>query len=228
MTDWAALSGRLRAALDSANEPVAIAFDPPERPAGEAPAPAAAGCVFWRPAEESAFTTTPADHANCSVGSYTHGLIGLEQAASAEDVAALLASDWVTPADLEGAPKLSSRPEAIAYGPLADVGYDPDVVVLRLWPAQAMVLSDALPEMKLEGKPQCQIVPLAQERNEVTASLGCAVSRVRTGMDAEEMTCAIPAGRLGEVVDSLERAARADRTVAEFAAADAERLAASS
>jgi hypothetical protein len=39
--------------------------------------------------------TRPPDHANCSVGSYTHGLLDLEAAAARDDTAALLRSGWV-------------------------------------------------------------------------------------------------------------------------------------
>ena len=50
----------------------------------------AAGCVFWMHATERTFTTAPADHANCSVGSYTHGLLSLEEAATKTDVGDLV------------------------------------------------------------------------------------------------------------------------------------------
>ena len=45
-----------------------------------------------------------------------------------------------------------------------------------------MVLSDAVPGLRIEGKPQCHIVAIAKEQGEVAASVGCALSRVRTGM----------------------------------------------
>ena len=50
----------------------------------------AAGCVFWMHAPERTFSTAPADHANCSVGSYTHGLLSLEEAATHADIGALV------------------------------------------------------------------------------------------------------------------------------------------
>jgi uncharacterized protein (DUF169 family) len=56
------------------------------------------------------------------------------------------------------------------------------------------------------------------------ASVGCALSRVRTGMSPTEMTCAIPAARLAEVVASVQQHAGADTTVAKYAAEDATRF----
>jgi uncharacterized protein (DUF169 family) len=90
-----------------------------------------------------------------------------------------------------------------------------------------MVLSDALPGMRIEGKPQCHIVALAKESGAVAASVGCALSRARTGMRPEEMTVAIPGERLAEVTAAVERAAAVDTVVARYAADDARRFAAS-
>jgi uncharacterized protein (DUF169 family) len=113
----------------------------------------------------------------------------------------------------------------VTYGPLALTPVDPDVVLVRLTAKSLMVLSDALPGLKIEGKPQCHIVAMAKEHGEVAASVGCALSRVRTGMPSTDNTCAIPASRLGEVVDAIERTAATDAVVARYAAEDATRFA---
>ena len=60
----------------------------------------------------------------------------------------------------------------------------------------------------------------------VAASVGCALSRVRTGMKADEMTCAIPGFRLTEVVDALEFTATLNRRMAMYASMDAKRFSA--
>jgi hypothetical protein len=46
-------------------------------------------------------------------------------------------------------------------------------------------------------------------------SLGCAVSRARTGADPGRLTCALPTRTLLDAVDALEAAARADRTASD-------------
>ena len=99
------------------------------------------------------------------------------------------------------------------------------MVLLRLNPKQLMVIADALPGLRIESKPQCHIVAVAKEGDEVAASVGCALSRVRTGMPSTEMTCAIPAGKLASVLEALGATARADTTVARYAAEDAKRFA---
>lgn len=87
-----------------------------------------------------------------------------------------------------------------------------------------MVLRDAMPDMHLAGKPQCHIVALAKEQGVVAASVGCALSRVRTGMSANEMTCAIPAAKVGEVLAALATNAAADGQIASDAGEDARRF----
>lgn len=237
-SDWAQLATELSAALHLSSAPLAITFSD-AAPTGVAaydepmPEPLAdgrtgrvpAGCVFWMKAAEATFTTVAEDHENCSVGSLTHGFKTLEEVASNSDVAALLDSGWVTMDVVPQIPVVRERPGAVTYGPLAETPVEPDVVFLRVSARQLMVLSDAIPGLRIEGKPQCHIVAVAKEQNEPAASVGCALSRVRTGMDPTEMTCAIPAGRLAEIVAAIQRTAAADTTVARYAAEDALRFA---
>lgn len=237
--NWRALSEELSGALHLAVPPIAISFgdsapegveafdepmsDPtPDGRSGRVPA----GCVFWVRAAESTFATVPEDHGNCSVGRYTHGLASLEEVGGNADVAALVESGWVDPSAFGGIPAVSERAEVITYGPLADVTGQPDVVLIRVNGRQLMVLSDAIPGLRIEGKPQCHIVALAKEHGEPAASVGCALSRARTGMRPDEMTFAVPGSRLGEVVGAVKRTASVDSVVAKYAADDARRFAA--
>ena len=124
--DWAGLAGRLDAALAPTAPAVAITFtDTP--PAGVSPfdAPIAppsedgrtgrvpAGCVFWMRGADRTFSTVAEDHANCSVGSWTHGFIGLEEAATRGDVGTLLESGWVTMEMVPGIPVVSETPGSV-------------------------------------------------------------------------------------------------------------------
>ncbi len=165
---------------------------PPTAVTGRVPA----GCVFWIKGAEATFSTVAEDHGNCSVGSLTHGFKTLDEVAGNSDVAELIGAGWVTLDVVPQIPVVSERPGAITYGPLAATPVDPDVVLIRVTGKQLMVLHDAVPDMHLEGKPQCHIVAMAKETGQVAASVGCALSRVRTGMPAREMTCAIPGAKL--------------------------------
>ena len=236
-TDWSQLASELTAALHLGSPPLAITFSAAP-PAGVAsfdepmPAPAAdgrtgrvpAGCVFWVKAADHMFSTVAEDHANCSVGSLTHGFKTLDEVAGNGDVAALVESGWVSMDVVPSIPVVHERPAAVTYGPLAETLVDPDVVLLRVNGRQLMVLSDAIPGLRIEGKPQCHIVAVAKEEGVPAASVGCALSRVRTGMPPTEMTCAIPGPRLGEILTSIRRNAAADSAVAKYAADDARRF----
>lgn len=236
-TDWSALASELRARLNLTNPPLAISFsnDAPEGVApyeGDMPEPTddgrtgkvPAGCVFWMKAADATFTTVAEDHANCSVGSVTHGFKTLEDVGSNEDVAALLESGWVTMDVVPQIPVVKERYRYVTYGPLAATAVAPDVVFARLNAKQLMILHDALPELSFEGKPQCHIVAIAKEQQRVAVSVGCMLSRVRTGMPNGELTCAIPGSMLADVVAKLETTCAADGSVAEYAARDAGRF----
>ncbi|HYD09620.1 MAG TPA: DUF169 domain-containing protein [Acidimicrobiales bacterium] len=235
-SNWSSLAADLTAALHPTAPPIAITFSAaPGVPAFDEPMPAPspdgrtgrvpAGCVFWMKSLDTTFTTVAEDHGNCSVGSWTHGFITLEEAATRGDVGALMESGWVTMDMVPNIPFVKSKPEAITYGPLAETTVDPDVVLIRLTAKSLMVLSDALPGLRVEGKPQCHIVAAAKEEGAVVASVGCALSRVRTGMPSSDHTCAIPASRLAEVVEAVQRTADTDAIVARYAAEDAARFA---
>ena len=236
--DWRVLNDRLTTALKPTAPPVAISFlsrgqaAPVARLSDTYPEPneqgrtgqVAAGCVFWIKGSSAAFATTAPDHANCSVGSFTHGFLTLEEAALKDDVCAVLESGWVDAPSMSALPRVSEKPETVVYGPLAQASSAPDVVLLRINGFALMTLKDALVGLRIEGKPQCHIIAIAKEQGVVAASVGCALSRARTGMRPEEMTCAIPGARLAEVVAALEAAVTLDRMMASYAVADAERF----
>ena len=238
---WQARGARLTAALHLHVAPIAITFSAtadagpsPFAPTDEAmPQPTAdgrtgrvpAGCVFWVHAAERTFTTLPEDHGNCSVGSLTHGLIDLATAVQRADVGALVEAGWVAPEIFPTIPVVTTRPGSIRYGPLAEATTAPDVVLLRTNARGTMTLDDALDDLVIVGKPQCHIVAIAKEQNRPAASVGCALSRARTGIGAHEMTCALPGVRLDEIIDAVERAAEVDSGVARYAATDANRFA---
>jgi uncharacterized protein (DUF169 family) len=181
--------------------------------------------VFWVHGADRVFATLAEDHGNCSVGGVTHGLLQPDDVTGREDVAALVGAGWVGPDVLGQLPRVSHRPHSVVYAPLGETPVDPDVVLLRVNARQLMVLSDALPGLSIEGKPQCHIVALAKERGIPAASVGCALSRQRTGMRPEEMTCALPAADLASIVAAIEATAAIDATVARYAAQDAARFA---
>lgn len=236
MTDLAAAQAELTDLLGLTHAPVAITFhesmpegasffdQPMSEPtddgrSGRVPA----SCVFWDWGHTSSFATVPADHGNCSVGRFTHGLAGPEDIMDKADVGALLDVGWVTMEAFGGVAYKNSSPAAISYGPLADSDGDHDVVLLRVTPKQMMEIGDSIPT-EMSGKPQCQIIPRAADQNVVAVSMGCALSRARIGMGDDELTCAVRAGRLDELLAGLRDVCRADTQVVAYANADKQRF----
>ncbi|MGQ0680453.1 MAG: DUF169 domain-containing protein [Actinomycetota bacterium] len=235
--DWGLLAQDLVETLKPTAAPIAISFVN-ERPDSLArfDAPMAepledgrtgrvpAGCVFWMHSTDRTFSTVEQDHGNCSVGSVTHGFKTWADVGNNSDVATVLQVGWVTPDVIPLIPTITTKPGSVVYGPLAETTIDPDVVLIRLNAKNLMVLSDALPDLRIEGKPQCHIVAVAKESNQVAASVGCMLSRTRTAMPSTDVTCAIPAGRLAEVLDKVMKAAEVDAMVAGYAAEDKRRF----
>ncbi len=223
--------------LGLAVPPVAIAFlshvpagiariertHPPATADGRTGA-AAASCVFWIEGTQGVFATTAEDHGNCSVGSLTHGFKSMEEIAHNADVAALCETGWVTPEAVAKIAVVREKPTSVVYGPLRDMSVEPSVILLRLNGKQQMLLHDAWPGLRFEGKPQCHIIPIAKESGEIAVSVGCMLSRVRTGMSNNEVTCAIPASRVSLLIERLRAARAADNAVAAYAAEDSKRF----
>ena len=235
--DWSQLASQLADSLKLSSPPLAISFHG-SSPAGvapfEEPMPDAlpdgrtgrvpAGCVFWMKATERTFSTVAADHGNCSVGSLTHGFKTMEEIAQNADVAALCGTGWVTPEAVAKVAVVREKPTSIVYGPLRDMPVEPSVILLRLNGKQQMLLHDAWRGLRFEGKPQCHIIPIAKESGELAVSVGCMLSRVRTGMSNNEVTCAIPTSRMSLLIERLRAARAADNAVAAYAAEDSKRF----
>jgi uncharacterized protein (DUF169 family) len=185
----------------------------------------AAGCVFWIEGTQKVFATETEDHGNCSIGSLTHGFKTMEEIAHNADVAALCETGWVTPEGVAKITVVREKPTSVVYGPLRDMPVEPSVILLQLNGKQQMLLHDAWPGLRFEGKPQCHIIPIAKEAGEIAVSVGCMLSRVRTGMSNNEVTCAIPASRVSALIERLRATRAADNAVAAYAAEDSKRFA---
>jgi uncharacterized protein (DUF169 family) len=86
-----------------------------------------------------------------------------------------------------------------------------------------MEINDSV-EVEWSGKPQCQILPRAADTGVIAASMGCALSRARTGMSDDELTVAVPGRRVSELAEALKGVCRADDAVAVYAEADLARF----
>src|SRR5688572_23692644 len=138
---------QLISTLGLTRRPVAVAF-PDAPPAGvrkfEGTQPS--GCSFWQIAAEGrVFYTVPADHLNCSVGSYTHHIpLPPEREQELPQTLGMMSQvGYISMEEIKDIPRLRKSPSTVVYAPLADTPIDPDAVIVAGRPAQLMILLEA-------------------------------------------------------------------------------------
>jgi uncharacterized protein (DUF169 family) len=143
-----------------------------------------AGCRFWQEAQSGVFATVSSQHDLCGVGIYTHNLEASPAAQRDLGDALKVFADlgYVREQDIPLIPVLKDRPQAVIYGPLADVPLPPDVVLLFVDTEQSLILSEASQQLEgglppAMGRPACAVVPQAMNHNQTALSLGCCGAR---------------------------------------------------
>ena len=216
--------------LDLASPPVAVTFAA-AAPAGVRRVARAgpAGCDYWRQAAEGAvFYTEAADHHNCPVGSFTHGItLPPERARELEDVVGTMVGlQYIRMEEVGALPRRAAPFGVAVYAPLAQAPAPPDVVLVRGRARQIMLVAAAARAAGLAGdtaamgRPACAMIPAAlpapsplrgegRVRGGVV-SLGCIGNRVYTGLGDDELYFTIPGPRIGDVVERLETVVRAN------------------
>jgi uncharacterized protein (DUF169 family) len=205
--------------------PIAIAFlDRPPADlrrwsGGEMPA----GCAFWRKAIEGAsFYTVAADHYNCAVGAYTHGIaLPADRAHElGETLHFMEEAGYVAREEVPGLPRRTESPGCVAYAPVDDAPFAPDVVVVAAKPAQGMRVYEAALKAgaaeavtKTLGRPGCAVLPLTIDTRATTVSFGCIGNRTFSGLSDEELYLAIPGGAWPAVADALAAVQGANATM---------------
>lgn len=213
----AELATVLSYALKLVKPPIAISFRPEssrklERNVGTVPS----SCAFWSLALDRSFYTLREDHQNCSIGAVTHGFKKPEDAmpeCGCADVAMMIETGWISRSDVECLPTMPLHDGPVSYGPLHEVEFNPDVVLLFCNPHQAMLIADAARNYKVRSKPTCAGIPEAIKGGTVVISLGCTASRLRAGYGQNELVVVIPGAILDELVERLYAVSVADEKV---------------
>jgi uncharacterized protein (DUF169 family) len=206
--------------------PVAVTFAS-AAPAGVARVakPGPAGCAYWKQAAEGAvFYTEAADHFNCPVGSYTHG-VGLppERAKELEGVVGTMVGlQYLRMEEIGALPRRTEPFKVAVYAPLAEAPVPPDVVLVRGRARQIMLVAEAARAAGLAGdaaamgRPACAMIPAVLDGPGAITSLGCIGNRVYTDLGDDELYFTIPGGRIGDVVERLETVLHANRELEQY------------
>ena len=227
---------RVQQLLGLSGPPIAIGYFA-EPPAGVEPydgAAVPAGCSFWRLARQGqSFYTQHADHLNCAVGSYTHGIeMPAERAGELEATIGLMVeSGYLRMEEVPGIPVLAKSHRYVAYGPADGAGFAPDVVIVPARPAQAMLLYEAALRAgaggmaaDVLGRPGCAIEPLVANSGQAAFSFGCMGNRTFSGLSEDEMYIAVPGARWPDVVAALEDIVAANQRMGAYYTGQAARF----
>ncbi len=214
--------------LGLSKSPIAIGFfdSPPAGVPRWEGGTVAAGCVFWEKAMNGqTFYTIPSDHYNCAVGSYTHNIaLPAERANELNDTIAFMAeNNYVATSEVPGIPTLAKSPGVVAYGPVDQAGFTPDVVLIAAKPTQAMLIYEAAIKAGAAsaltnalGRPACAVLPLTANSGQASISLGCKGNRTFTGLPDEEMYVAIPGDKWEAVIEKLTETHQANVAMEEY------------
>lgn len=217
---------RIAALLDLASPPVAVAFaaTPPvgvPRVAKAGPA----GCAYWKQAAEGAvFYTEAADHYNCPVGSYTHGVaLPPLQAKELEGVVGTMVGlQYIRMEEVGALPRRAEPFRVAVYAPLAETPVPPDVVLVRGRARQIMLMAEAARAAGIAGdaaamgRPACAMIPAVLGGPSGVTSLGCIGNRVYTGLGDDELYFTIPGAKIADVVERLETVVHANRELEKY------------
>jgi uncharacterized protein (DUF169 family) len=212
--------------LELRTAPVALSFQP--TPPANIPriAPAApSGCTYWkRAAEGQTFYTEAADHYNCPIGAYTHGVdLPPVQAKELEEmVGTMIKLSYLRPEEVPSIPRRQDKFGVAVYAPLADASFEPDVVLVRGNAKQMMLLAEAAHaagvgvEPGMMGRPTCAVIPEVLHSKHSVASLGCIGNRVYTGLADDELYFALPGKHVATVVEKLAAIVNANRELESY------------
>ncbi len=217
---------RMTELLGLTTAPVAVSFTA-TAPAGVPRVAKAgpAGCAYWKQAAEGAvFYTEAADHYNCPVGAYTHGVtLPPERAKELEDVVGTMVGlQYIRMQEVAALPRRAEPFRVAVYAPLAQAPAPPDVVLVRGRARQIMLVAEAARGAGLEGdgatlgRPACAMIPAALSRPDGVTSLGCIGNRVYTDLGDDELYFTIPGAKVGEVVERLEAVLHANRQLEQY------------
>lgn len=223
------LAERLEARLGLDSPPIAISFvaAPPEGiEAYDDRVPSS--CTFWRRAEQGVFYANAEAHRGCPIGAM---VMGFPMDASLEadlmgTVERMLGSDYISPDEPQRLPSVKKDKAGIVYGPLRDFPLQPDLVLMWLTPAKAMLFSEASGTVEwtnvsneVFGRPACAALPMALDGSRATLSLGCKGMRTFTEISEDRMLAVLPAEKADLFAELLERKFEANEVMLDYYAA---------
>lgn len=225
-SDYRKLEQRISSAVKLQRRAVAVAFlDAPPAGIAKFEGSEPSGCSFWRlAAAGKSFYTVPENHFNCAVGAYTHNipLSPAREKETEQTLKLMFDLGYVKPEEVPQIPRLPKTPVAIAYAPLGDATFAPDVALFACKPSGAMLLSEAALRsgvasgVPVLGRPTCMALPASLQGGSIS-SLGCIGNRVYTGLCEDELYFVARAQDLAALAGALDVITEANVALQEYA-----------
>jgi len=223
---WKEIEQRIASAVKLPRRPVAVSFlDAAPANVQKFSGSEPSGCSYWRLAAEGrVFYTVLADHFNCAVGAYTHNIsLSPEREKETQQTLKMMFElNYVKPEEVPTIPRLAKAPAAIAYAPLGDSPFAPDVVLFSCKPSAAMLLNEAANRAGVAsgapalGRPTCMALPASLQHGAIL-SLGCIGNRIYTGLGEDEVYVVFRGRDLAIVADALGTIVSANAALSEYA-----------
>jgi uncharacterized protein (DUF169 family) len=220
------LARQLEKMLALKSPPIALVFsDAPLPGVPKVQATAPAGCAYWkRAAEGELFYTTAEDHLGCAIGAFTHGAsLGPDgETDLMNTMRMMIGLGYLSESDVAEIPRRQATLGVVTYGPLAFLPHDPDVVLLRVSPRAAMLLSETAHALGVRSeaapiiRPACAMIPVLLGTARATSSYGCIGNRVYTELPDEEVWFAIAGRHIASLLNRLATVVRANQELESF------------
>ena len=212
--------------LGHSRQPAAIAFlesAPASTPRIDKAAPS--GCTYRKLASEGqSFYTEASDHFGCPIGSHTHGIdLPEEQGKELEGVIGTMVQlEYLDPAEFAGIPRLEKAFGVVAYAPLSEATFEPDVILVSGNARQMMLLAEAAHsagitcQTTMVGRPTCAAIPEVMKTGLSATNLGCVGNRVYTELQDDELYFAFAGNQSNKIAEKLTAIINANEKLEEY------------
>ncbi len=123
----------------------------------------------------------------------------------------MVKNEYLKEDDVPAIPTLDASPQVVAYAPADAAAFEPDVVIIAVEPAKAMILFEASlradagdAASTILGRPGCGVVPQAMNSARSALSFGCMGNRTYAGLPDSEMYLAAPGDKWEAVAGAVE------------------------
>jgi uncharacterized protein (DUF169 family) len=181
------------------------------------------GCTYWKQAALGAFYTEAADHYNCPIGAYTHGVtMPPDRAGELEGViGTMLQLGYIRPEEVPAIPRREEAFRVVVYAPLDASSVEADLVLVCGNSRRMMLLAEAAQAAgigvdALMGRPTCAAVAEVLRTQRGLASLGCIGNRVYTELADDELYFVMPGKKLEAVIKALATIVDANRELEKY------------